>query len=164
VYQGDNSPESVIAAPVGSLYLRRNGSTATTAYIKESGTSTTGWRAVLTGTVDDFLTPTGGGKETVATNASATGGITINLANGNYHALTTTGNVTSVGLSGATNGKACSFTIEVTNGGTHTITWGSAWKWPGGVAPTLSGRTLITAVTRDGGTTILAGMAAAGVA
>jgi hypothetical protein len=38
-------PEGAVTAPVGSLYLRTNGSTGTTLYVKESGTGNTGWAA-----------------------------------------------------------------------------------------------------------------------
>jgi len=39
------SPEGVVTAPVGSVYLRRDGGANTTFYIKESGTGNTGWIA-----------------------------------------------------------------------------------------------------------------------
>jgi hypothetical protein len=42
---GNGSPESVITAPVGSLYTNRNGGTGATLYVKESGTGNTGWVA-----------------------------------------------------------------------------------------------------------------------
>jgi len=42
---GAGSPESVITAVVGSLYLRTNGGANTTLYVKESGTGNTGWVA-----------------------------------------------------------------------------------------------------------------------
>lgn len=42
---GTNSPESVVTAPVGSLFLRLDGSTSTTLYVKTSGTGNTGWTA-----------------------------------------------------------------------------------------------------------------------
>ena len=42
---GNNSPETVITAPVGSMYLRTNGGAVTTLYIKESGVGNTGWVA-----------------------------------------------------------------------------------------------------------------------
>ena len=42
---GANSPEGVITANVGSLYLRTNGGANTTLYVKESGTGNTGWVA-----------------------------------------------------------------------------------------------------------------------
>jgi hypothetical protein len=43
---GSASPESVVAAPVGSLFLRTDGSTSTTLYVKTAGAaSNTGWTA-----------------------------------------------------------------------------------------------------------------------
>ncbi len=42
---GSGSPEGVVSAPVGSLYTRTDGGTGTTLYVKESGTSNTGWTA-----------------------------------------------------------------------------------------------------------------------
>ncbi len=82
--------------------------------------------------------PTGGGVETVVTNATATGATTLNLANGNVFNLTLSGNVTFT-FSGATSGKACAFSIYLKQDGTgsRTVTWPAAAKWSGG-APTLS--------------------------
>jgi len=45
ISQGTGSPETVVAAPVGSLYLRLDGGASTTLYVKESGTAKTGWVA-----------------------------------------------------------------------------------------------------------------------
>lgn len=45
IYYGIGTPESAVTANVGSLYLRTNGGTSTTLYVKESGTSNTGWIA-----------------------------------------------------------------------------------------------------------------------
>lgn len=45
VRSGSGSPEGVITAPVGSLFLRSNGGVGTTLYIKESGVGNTGWAA-----------------------------------------------------------------------------------------------------------------------
>jgi len=42
IYSGVGSPQSVVTAPIGSLYLRTDGGTNTTLYIKESGTGNTG--------------------------------------------------------------------------------------------------------------------------
>lgn len=39
------SPEGAITAPVGSIYLRTDGGTSTTLYVKQSGTGNTGWIA-----------------------------------------------------------------------------------------------------------------------
>ena len=43
VQWGTGSPESVITAPVGSVFLRTNGGASTTLYVKESGSGATGW-------------------------------------------------------------------------------------------------------------------------
>lgn len=45
IYFGSGSPESVVTAVVGSLYLRSDGGSTTTLYVKTSGTSSTGWTA-----------------------------------------------------------------------------------------------------------------------
>jgi len=42
---GSGSPEGVVTAPIGTLYLRTEGSTTTTLYVKTSGTGNTGWTA-----------------------------------------------------------------------------------------------------------------------
>ena len=42
---GSGTPEGVVTAPVGSLFLRNDGSTSTTLYVKTSGTGNTGWTA-----------------------------------------------------------------------------------------------------------------------
>lgn len=42
---GTGAPESVVTAPVGSLWIRTDGGTSTTLYVKESGTGNTGWVA-----------------------------------------------------------------------------------------------------------------------
>lgn len=42
---GVGSPESVVVAPVGSLYTRSDGGPGTTLYVKESGTGSAGWAA-----------------------------------------------------------------------------------------------------------------------
>lgn len=42
---GSGSPEGVLAAPVGSLYMRTDGGAGTSFYVKESGTGNTGWVA-----------------------------------------------------------------------------------------------------------------------
>ncbi len=45
ITSGTGSPEGAVTAPVGSLYLRTDGGSSTTLYIKESGTGNTGWMA-----------------------------------------------------------------------------------------------------------------------
>jgi len=44
--QGSGSPQGVVAAPVGTLWLRQDGGTSTTLYVKETGAGTSsGWVA-----------------------------------------------------------------------------------------------------------------------
>lgn len=45
VISGTGSPEGSVSASVGTMYLRLDGGTDTTLYIKESGSSSTGWVA-----------------------------------------------------------------------------------------------------------------------
>jgi hypothetical protein len=42
---GTGSPETVVTADVGTVYLREDGGIGTTLYVKESGTGNTGWAA-----------------------------------------------------------------------------------------------------------------------
>jgi len=51
-------------------------------------------------------------------------------------------------------GKAGSFSLILTNGGSQTVTWPASVDWASGLAPTLtsSGADIITFVTVDGGT------------
>lgn len=45
ISRGAGSPEGVVNATVGSMYLRTDGTAGQTLYVKESGTGTTGWAA-----------------------------------------------------------------------------------------------------------------------
>jgi hypothetical protein len=45
VFSGSGSPNSVVTAPIGSLYVNTTGTAGTTLYVKESGTGNTGWVA-----------------------------------------------------------------------------------------------------------------------
>ena len=42
---GTGTPEGIVTALVGSLYIRTDGGASTTLYVKESGTGNTGWVA-----------------------------------------------------------------------------------------------------------------------
>lgn len=86
------------------------------------------------------------------------GAVTVDLSTGNFFHATVTGNVTGVTITNAVSGNVAFFVLELTNGGAFTVTWGSAFKWPGGAAPslTVSGVDLLAFYTRDGGTTVRA--------
>jgi hypothetical protein len=42
---GTGSPEAVVSAPVGTLYVRADGAPGATLYVKEAGSGNTGWSA-----------------------------------------------------------------------------------------------------------------------
>lgn len=96
-------------------------------------------------------TPTWTGiKETsVAVAASA-----IDLSLGNYFTKTISGSTTFTVSNVASSGTVNSFILQLTNGGSSTVTWFSGVEWAGGTAPTLttSGIDVLGFYTIDGGT------------
>jgi len=45
LFSGFGSPEGVVTAARGSLFLRKDGGTSSSLYVKTSGTGNTGWTA-----------------------------------------------------------------------------------------------------------------------
>lgn len=45
VYNGNGSPEGVVVAQPGSIYMNLSGGAGTSVYVKESGSAATGWVA-----------------------------------------------------------------------------------------------------------------------
>jgi len=94
-------------------------------------------------------------KYALVNSGNLTGGATFDLSAARFFYGTVTGAVTSVAFTNVpASGKAVFVVLELTNGGSAAITWGSI-RWPGGSAPTLqaSGVDVISLYTRDGGTT-----------
>jgi hypothetical protein len=82
--------------------------------------------------------------------------VTVDCETGNFFALSTSGNTTFTFSNPPASGTAYSFTLKLTAGGTHTITYPASVDWAGGSAPTApaSGETdLLAFATYDGGTT-----------
>lgn len=82
--------------------------------------------------------------------------VTINCESGNFFALSTSGSTTFTFSNPPASGTAYSFTLKLTAGGTHTITYPASVDWAGGTAPDApaSGETdLLAFATYDGGTT-----------
>lgn len=75
-----------------------------------------------------FKGPYGSGRNTV----SASGSYTLNFSVGNIVELTMSGNLT---LTHSNTKAGHTYTIFLINGGTNTITWGSAFKFAGASAP-----------------------------
>jgi len=79
----------------------------------------------------------------------------VNCETGNVFALTTSGNTTFTFTNPPATGTAYGFTLKVTAGGTHTLTWPASVDWAGGSAPDApaSGEVNVYAfITHDGGT------------
>lgn len=124
LYAGVGSPEAVVTAVPGSLYMNDSGGAGTSVYLKQSGTGNTGWSAIAGvggGTVTQVNTTgplTGGPITTTGTIACATcvtsaASLTSNLpmfgAGSQAAAVgTVTGNTTEVATwTGATTSARC---------------------------------------------------------
>ena len=80
---------------------------------------------------------------------------TVDCEAGNFFSLSTTGNTTFTFSNPPASGTGFGFSLKVTAGGTHTLTWPSSVDWAGGAAPDApaSGETdMYVFVTHDGGT------------
>lgn len=79
----------------------------------------------------------------------------IDVATGNLFTKTISGATTLTTSNAPASGTLVSFILDITNGGSATITWWSGVKWAGGAAPTLTaaGRDVMGFYTHDGGTT-----------
>jgi len=118
-------------------------------------TATTKWQnGALTGYA---ALANGGGQETVVS-ANSTASTSINLANGNVFNITLSVATTTFTFTGATNGKACSFSLYLRQDatGNRVVAWPASVKWSGG-APTLtttaSSVDILVFESIDGGTT-----------
>lgn len=81
---------------------------------------------------------------------------TVTCTAGDAFTLTTSGNTTFTFSSAPTSGLSYAFTLKITAGGTHTLTWPASVDWAGGTAPDApaSGETdVYVFLTTDGGTT-----------
>ena len=100
-----------------------------------------------------------GAKETKTAPSISSGTLTLDCSAGNVFAVSLNANITTLSFSNVpSTGTAYGLTLALTADGTaRTVTWGSAVKWPGGTAPTLtstSGKVdTFVLTTWDGGTT-----------
>jgi hypothetical protein len=79
----------------------------------------------------------------------------INLTTGNYFTKTISGATTLTVSNIPVSNTVATFILDLTNGGSATVTWWSNMKWVGGIAPTLTatGRDTLGFYTHDNGTT-----------
>ena len=97
-------------------------------------------------------------RETSTAPAISSGTLTLDLSGSNFFAVSLNAAITTLTISNTPASSAASFTLEFTADGTaRAVTWGSAIKWSGGTAPTLtstSGKKDVFAFySNDGGTT-----------
>ena len=114
-------------------------------------TDETGTGSLVFGTNPALTTPTITGTKEVKVAMPAND---INLTTGNYFTKTISGATTLTVSNTPSAGTTGSFILDLTNGGSATITWWTV-KWVGGTAPTLTtaGRDTLGFFTHDGGTT-----------
>lgn len=121
-----------LAPPSGTSILKANSggalanATAGTDYVSPGGSA-----GAITAT---------GLKETKTAPSISSGTLTIDCSAGNVFAVSLNANITTLSFSNVpSSGTAYGLTLAFTADGTaRTITWGSAVKWPGGTAPTLT--------------------------
>lgn len=132
---GTGSPESSVTANISSVYHRTDGGSATSLYVKESGTGNTGWTAVGaggggSGTVTSASVTTANGVSASVANATTTpaftftlGAITPTSVNGiTFSGSGTLANSGTSSLTGFTGTGTHSGTSSGTNTGDQTIT------------------------------------------
>ena len=85
-----------------------------------------------------------------------TGDTTVDFENGNVQTVTVNGGCTFSFSNPPSSGEAGTVTMIITNGGSQSISFHSAVKWPGDVAPTLttSGVDILSFLTTDAGSNI----------
>lgn len=100
---------------------------------------------------------------TVDLGSTMSGTITMDLDASNSFHGTVTGSVTFAFSNVPASPDWVYLTLEITNGGSQSVSFPSSVDWPGGTPPTLtvSGVDVITMYTRDGGTTWRAALAMA---
>ena len=104
VRAGNGHPDGVVTAPVGSVYMRKDGDVGTTLYTKATGTGNTGWQVVGLGATDilpitlDTVNNFVGINQTTPTQAlDVTGNVTINGSETVLGSINATGTIVADG-------------------------------------------------------------------
>lgn len=123
-------------------------------------TDETGTGANVFATSPTLTTATATGlRETKTSPSISSGTLTLDCSAGNVFAVSLNANITTLSFTNVpSNNTAYGLTLNLTADGTaRTITWGSAVKWPGGTAPTLTSTNTkidtFVMFTHDGGNT-----------
>lgn len=94
-------------------------------------------------------------QETANVRGSISGAQTVDISLGDVISCTISGNTTFSFINPGASGRVSAFIMEITNGGSATISWPGTVSWVTGLTPTLrsSGKNIVGFFTRDGGTT-----------
>jgi hypothetical protein len=154
---GAGSPQSVVTAPVGSIYQRTDGSTNTILYVKESGTGNTGWAALGAAGSGGAVWASGAATYSTSITPNVTGlsrlGITV----------TDTTAFTINAPTGGVVGQIVMFVITNTSGGTiGDVTWNAAFftSWTNAASKPTNGKRTALLFCFDGTNWMQAGLGA----
>lgn len=143
----------------GKVTLGRFSNSLTSAYFA-LGTGATGYVFQSAGGASDILSLSSTGVLKMTTGSLqearvAMGSNNIDLSTGNIFTKTISGATTLTVSNAPSSGTVATFILDLTNGGSATVTWWSGMKWAGGTAPTLTaaGRDVLGFFSHDGGTT-----------
>lgn len=172
-----NVSVAIMAKGTGSVQAWSNGAAVYLASAPVSAVNYLGFTAATTGNAVSLsalgadtnigLTLGGKGSGRVASSSvlqstkgfletrTAMGANDIDLSTGNVFTKTISGATTLTVSNTPSSGTVATFILDLTDGGSATITWWSGVKWVGGTAPTLTtaGRDVLGFFTHDGGTT-----------
>ncbi len=150
-------------------YFRADGSTGEALLYhygsEKLATKSTG--VEVTGTLAATSLTGNGDGITVSSSALSGTSPSVNVSAKDTYTLTTSGNTTFTFTGAPSSGDVGTFSLILTAGGTHTITWPSSVDWAGGSAPDApaSGeKNTYTFMTVDGGTTYYGFLAGAAFA
>lgn len=158
-FGGSATSSSLYVAAVASSvnYVKISGAATGSAVTSEAAGSDTNITHKLTakGTGKVQTTSVALFDKGVQTTKAAIGSSDIDLTLGSVFTKTISGNTTFTVSNVPSTGTVASFILDLTNGGSATVTWWSGVKWDSGVAPALtsSGRDVLGFFTHDGGTT-----------
>jgi hypothetical protein len=151
-HTGANGTRGYITADNGAVYFGNTyGSSNVPLIFAQAGIGSSGIERARIDASGNFIMATGAIQE----HKSAISASNIDLSTGNYFSKTISGTTTFTVSNTPASGTVASFILDLTNGGSATITWWSNVKWAGGTAPTLtsSGRDVLGFFTYDAGTT-----------
>lgn len=90
--------------------------------------------------------------ETVASPASSSGTLVLDLSTANTFNISLSENITTLSITNPpSSGKGGFFTLILVPGA-YTVTWPASFLWDGGTAPALGARNVLTFITTDAGT------------